>query len=124
MSVSLTRTPAATVGVIVPDLIVGIEAASASNNRVFQAPSGGQPAADLYQSGSLRGKFTFTFSSMDTAWRALFAHQQPGRWVISYPEIPGFHGLSYVVDEGGTIRLYQSDSRRTWLLDVDFAEVG
>lgn len=105
---------------VAPYLVLGYDVNQASRTVVHQLIDGVVAAAQL--PASLRtGTLRLFFLDAISAENARIAHAGAGYWAFLDTDQPQ-EAMRYVVT--GTMRKYQDDSRKRWVLEVPYAEIS
>lgn len=105
---------------VLPTMVLGYDDTTPSRNIVHQLIDGGT-AQTLLSAGGRQGVLRMLFPSAADAEAARLRHAGVGTWQLTDDDQPQ-QAMKYVVN--GAARKYQSDSRKTWLLEVPFQEVS
>lgn len=124
MTTTIVRAPAAPSGAIVPQMMLTWASDRTAGNRIHQPIGGGFPDATLWPASPRKGRLTFLFTNRADALAAELAHADVGVFTLTDDDLPEL-GMQYVLQESGSISLtLDPETRRNWLLAIDFIQVG
>jgi hypothetical protein len=124
MTTTITRAPAPATGPMVPQLMLTWASQRVGGNQVHLPIGGTWPDVTLWPASPRRGTLTFLFTSRADALAAEAAHADVGVFTLTDDDLPEL-GMRYVVQQGGNIGLtLDPETRRNWLLSVDFEQVS
>lgn len=122
MSTTITYTP--TTGApttITPDLVLGFESVRAARTILHDVIGASDLAVTQRPAAKRSGTLSLLFEDETASKQAEDLHAAVGKFALVTDEL-GTVGMAYVVS--GDIKRSLDDSRKLWLLDVNYQEVA